>query len=177
MKEPKPIDLDEWRAISLKLKKEYENFDELFKHCKKIFGRYFTLGGGETPKHGDAITIEPLWVYEGVVGGKHDRVHPGKDIKVYSLNKNGSLKIVDFSGLVEELTPVVLSHLDTEKTMEIIVKDTLNDQEPGILLDLKERLFKKDQPKKKVKVTTPPRCVEMKIGGKPGAPLSLMLRE
>jgi len=176
MKEPKPMDLDEWRKMATKLKEEYAGYSELYKHCKEIFGRYFILLTGEM-QLGDTVSVEPVWVYEGTPGGRHDKIHLSLDIKTYLLKKDGHLEKFDNTSIIDELTPVILSHVNKEEMIELIIKDTLNDQPPSFLMELKERLFEDKEPKRKISVKKTPRCVELKFGGKRGAPLTMMIRE
>ena len=71
--------------------------------------------------------------------------------------------LFDFDAMAKQLTPGF--------DPEFLVKTALQEAAPARLLDIKERLENKN-----AKIQTKPRCVSLTIGGKPGAPVELILR-
>ena len=178
MKDKDLIPIEKWIKKAKKLKKEYDSFDALIQACNKILGKeYFELRYLTMERTGSAVVVNPLNYLYG--GRDHDREHPNRDLPFY-IYENNKLVFMDRMKLVNEIAPLLKDHIDRE----MLMKDFLQDQEPDVLLDLKARLFekpeKKDEkpkPKKGVSIKKTPGCFEIKVGGKRGPPLPLMLRE
>ena len=153
------------------MKKNYDSYNELKEDCVNAIGKdYFMIKDFYEEHVGDIVVIEPVNYFEG--GRDLDRIHPNRDLPVYVYADGNKLEFFDRTELVEKLTSVLKEYVD----QEMVMKDLLEDQPLSVLEELRERLFKKDE-LKKATIKTSPGCYEITIGGKRGAPFSLMLRE
>ena len=169
-----PIDLNDWKKRVNKLNKKYKSYLKLKEDCiKKIGVEYFVLTDATSEIVNNVIMVAPSEVNEG--GRDNDRVHSMRDLPMYSCDRDdGSLKLFDTEAMIDEIIPLLKDHID----VEMLVKDTLQDQSLEMLIEIKARLFgKKDETQKKASVKQKPGCLYLSIGGRPGKPLDLFLRE
>ena len=143
--------------------------------CFKIIGKDFCdLHDTYVDDFGFTVVVEPVNYLEG--GQKLDRIHLARDVPIFKY-VDERLLYVDRIKIIDELVPLLKEQIDKEMFM----RDYLEDQGINTLIDLKERLIdaetNKPKEKKRVKISKTPRCFEIKVGGKPGQPLTLMLRE
>ena len=167
--------IEDWRKKIKKLKRSYKNYDGLREHCIKIFGlQYFSLSDvtGEIIK--SCVSVMPEEVVEPNLA--QDRVHSCKDVPTFMYQDDKSLKRLEVATIINKLAEKLKDYINPKD----LIKDVLNDQSVESVLDLEERIFQKEdktKPKKKVKIIPEDDCFRLKIGGKPGAPALLYIRE
>jgi len=169
MKKDDYMEAKKWVKISKKLRKTYKNYEDLREHSIKLFGKQY-FGIDEVPSQ-DLLVIRPNHIVEGGLAG-HSNL--GNTEPFYQRQKNGSYKVFNSKEMVEKLTPLLAEHVDREA----LIKDVLAHQTPKSLVELHERMV--DIPKKSKKqpsVKQKPGCSYLSIGGKPGTPQVLMLRD
>ena len=171
MEEKDMMPVDKWVKRAKKLKEQYTSYDVLKKDCQKHLGsNFFELLDIVIEKVGNVVVVGPANYVS--CGRKYDRVHPNRDVPIYIFEDN-VLKYLDRMSIIKKLVPVLKKYVD----QEMMMKDFLEDQDVGILFDLKSRLLMESGEKKKAKISKSPECYKISIGGKRGAPLDLMLRE
>jgi len=166
MPDPKTIELVEWRERAKKLNTKYKNYEALKKDCVKKIGEGYFFLTDDIEKGGVLIYARQIW--EG--GRDRDRIHNVRDLPGYLWQKDGSLKLIETEKMIENILPEIKKHLD----VDALLRDTLQDQSHTDLIEIHERLTK---PKKKASIKQKPGCVFMQIGGKPGQPFNLFLRQ
>ena len=171
MKKEKEFDeVEEWIKKSKKLKKTYGSYEKLRNHCEKALGlTHFRL---VDDPDGKMIIVEPLNYVEG--GRDHDRFHGARDIPTY-MYSTGMKNLVRFDpkNLVDEIAPILAEHVDRVA----LIKDVLVDEGPKKLQDLYERTVVRKKEGKKTKITPSDECFFLSVGGKPGAPERLFIRD
>jgi len=167
------IDVAEWIRRANKLKNKYGSYMDFKRDCIEIIGvDYFTIVDDMSNDVGNIVTLISANHFEG--GRKNDRIHHARDVPYYQVLDDGSLIRIDTKIIIDKLTCVLKKHVNKG----MIMRDFLNDQPLETLVDLSDRLFNKNTgKKKKTKITKSPGCYNIKVGGKRGSPLSLMLRE
>lgn len=168
MDKKKYIEAKKWTKIGAKLKKKYPAYNDLRKHCIKIYGKqYFEFR--EIPDK-DLLTIGPNHVVEGGTAG---HIHSG-NLPFYSIKDDGSLVKIETSKIIDELADKLAQHIDRKS----LIKDVLQYQNPMQLDELYERVISiPKKTKKKPSIQQRPGCAFLSIGGKPGKPIDLFLRD
>lgn len=163
MKDPKEITLFEWRKKVKKLKGFYNTREELRKDAnKKLDVHYHII---EIPTK-NCIGIYPIFYIEG--GKDDDRLHVMRDVCFYRVNDKEELQQLDSEKLIDAL----VEKLKGSISIEPILRDALYDTNPDDLMEIFERAVVK-----KGKVREKGGCYKLSIGGKPGAPFELSLRD
>jgi len=164
--EVKPLKLDEWRKRGKKLKPLYNSYDDLRKDCLKVFKKKEYFGLYEHTEK-NLMAILPHKVVEYV---DDERVHMCRDSVLFNIVETGYEKI-DMEKMINKMVPILAKKMD-EKAVKDLMKDVLEDIDPPDLLEFYNRTVEL-----KGKVRPAPGCFKFKIGGKPGAPKELMIRQ
>jgi hypothetical protein len=162
----KPLKLDEWRKKGAKLKKKYNSYEELKKDCLRCFGKKVYFGFYEHPEN-DIMTILPHNVLEYV---GDERIHLCRDSVIFHI-KDGRYEMIDSKKMIDEIVPLLSKNMD-KKTIKELMRDVLEDLTPPELLEFYLRAVKL-----KGSIKPAPGCFKFKIGGKPGAPKEMMIRD
>lgn len=168
MKKNEYIEAKDWMKKAGKLKNRYKSYAELKQHCMKLFGmKYFALL--DHPQM-NLILIKPEMFVEGGKPENHITYPP-----TYKVLKNGALKRFNQELIIDELAPVIAKHVDRVG----LIKDVLHEQTPPALKELYDRVIgiEKEKKKSSIKIKQKLGCQYLTIGGKPGRPFNLFIRD
>lgn len=169
MKEKDYMECKIWSEKAGKLKANYKGYEELRIACIQIFGRdYFGLG--EIPSN-EMIYVDPHHVVEG---GSAGHTNLGNVEPFYKRLDNGKLERFETKAMIKEIAPLLVDHVDREA----LINDVLVHTPASRLKELYERMVSIPEKTKKVpSIKQKPGCLFLSIGGKPGQPFNLFLRD
>ena len=136
------------------------------KDCLKVFKKNEYYGLYEHSGQ-NLLTILPHYVLEYV---NDERVHMCRDSVMFYIKDTGYEK-VKAEKMIEEMVPILAKNMD-KQTIKDLMMDVLQDLDPPDLLEFYLRAVKL-----KGSIRPAPGCFKFKIGGKPGAPKELMIRD
>jgi len=153
--------LKEWKGKLGKLKKIYDNVEELKEDCKKKVGDDFYIMDSVKTK---LVVVLP----EAKQIEDWQSFHITRDSIMYRyVDDYGTIEKVNTKAMIKKIVEVTAVHLSPEELME----DVLNSLDPDDIIEVYHRVIEK-----KGKIREEEGCYKLLIGGKRGAPFELMIR-